>query len=81
MRTKLLDLGLEPIPSVANFILIRFPGNEDKTAERANEFLLSQGYILRWLPGHDLEDCLRLTVGTEDQNKGVIRLLKEFLEK
>ncbi|HEC01146.1 MAG TPA: histidinol-phosphate transaminase [Sphingomonadales bacterium] len=81
LRAKLLDLGLDPIPSVANFILIRFPGNEDKTAEKANEFLLSRGYILRWLPGHDLEDCLRLTVGTEDQNKGVIRLLKEFLEK
>jgi len=81
LRGELLGLGLEPIPSVANFILIRFPGKGDKTAEKANEFLLSRGYILRWLPGHGLADCLRLTVGTEDQNKGVIRLLKEFLEK
>lgn len=80
LRKELLALGLDPIPSVANFILIRFPGDDGKTAESANIFLLKKGYILRWLPKQGLGDCLRLTVGTEDENRQVVQLLKEFLE-
>lgn len=81
LRQELRALGLDPIPSVTNFILIRFPDEREKTAEAANSFLLSKGYILRWLPGQGLGHCLRLTVGTEEENRTVIRLLKEFLEK
>lgn len=81
LRTELQAIGLDPIPSVANFILIRFPSVKRKTAENANEFLLKRGYILRWLPGQGLGDCLRLTIGTSEQNRAVIKLLKEFMEK
>ena len=81
LRKELLALGLDPVPSVANFILIRFPGQGGKTAEAANIFLLKKGIILRWLPGQGLGDCLRLTVGTEQENQQVIHLLKEFLER
>ncbi|MBL4802948.1 MAG: histidinol-phosphate transaminase [Emcibacter sp.] len=79
LRTELISMGLDPIPSVANFILIRFPSAQGATAEAANDFLLKRGYILRWLPGQGLGDCLRLTVGTEEQNRAVIQLLKEFM--
>lgn len=72
-------LGLHVVPSVANFILIRFPQGA-KSAEAANDFLLKRGYILRWLPGQGLSDCLRLTVGTEEENRTVAALLKEFIE-
>ncbi len=81
LRAELKAIGLEPLPSVANFILIRFPEQKHKSASAANDFLLEHGYILRWLPKHDLDDCLRLTVGTRGQNKAVIGLLKEFLEQ
>ncbi len=81
MRNELLAMGLDPVRSVANFILIRFPDRTDKTAEAANEFLLKRGFILRWLPGLGLGHCLRLTLGTEDQNRELIRHLKEFLEQ
>ncbi|MCK5425447.1 MAG: histidinol-phosphate transaminase [Emcibacter sp.] len=79
LRIELENMGLEPIPSVANFILIRFPSNKGKSAEAANDFLLGKGFILRWLPNSGLGHCLRLTVGTEEQNQQVIRLLKEFM--
>ncbi|PCI51295.1 MAG: histidinol-phosphate transaminase [Alphaproteobacteria bacterium] len=81
LTTELKKMGLEPIPSVTNFILIRFPGNGDKSAEAANDFLLKRGYILRWLPQSGLGSYLRLTIGTSAQNREVIRLLKEFLEQ
>ena len=79
LKTELTAMGLEPIPSVTNFILIRFSGDKGKTAEAANDFLLKRGYILRWLPGSGLGHCLRLTVGTVGQNRQVISLLKEFM--
>jgi len=74
-------IGLRPVSSVTNFILIRFPEEDGKTAEAANDFLLKRGYILRWLPGQGLRHCLRLTIGTEDQNREVLRLLTEFMEQ
>jgi len=81
LREELIALGLEPVPSVTNFILIRFPDRQEKSAEAANDFLLRRGYILRWLPGQGLGDCLRLTIGTAAENRAVIGLLKEFLEQ
>ncbi len=79
LETELTAMGLDPIPSVTNFILIRFPDTKGKSAEAANDFLLKKGYILRWLPGSGLGHCLRLTIGTVGQNREVIRLLKEFM--
>ncbi len=81
LRTELLAMGLDPVRSVANFILIRFPDRTDKTAEAANEFLLKRGFILRWLPGLGLGHFLRLTIGTEAQNRAIIQHLKMFLEQ
>lgn len=80
LSQQLTGLGLTIIPSVTNFILIKFiAGNKSATA--ANEFLLKEGYILRYYNEQGLDDCLRLTVGTEDENNALIRLLKEFMEQ
>lgn len=73
-------LGLEPVPSVANFVLMRFPDGEQMAAA-ANEFLMQHGYILRWLPKQGLGDCLRMTVGLEEDNRAVIDLLARFLSE
>lgn len=81
LETELKAMGLKPVPSVANFILIRFPDSDRKSAEAANGFLLERGYILRWLPESGLGHCLRLTIGTAGQNRKVISLLKEFMEQ
>jgi len=80
LETEITKLGLTAVPTQANFVLIHFP-DAGKTAEAANEFLLSKGYILRWLPKQGLPDCLRLSVGLEEENRAVIRLLQEFLEQ
>ncbi len=78
LEEELQGLGLEVVPSVANFLLIRFPEGE-RNAQAANEFLLKNGYILRWLPEQGLGDCLRLTVGREEENRAVAALLKKFM--
>lgn len=80
LEQELSALRLNVIPSRTNFILFEFT-DPDKSAEYANDFLTRNGYILRHYNGQGLEKFLRLTVGTEEENKAVIALLKEFLEK
>ena len=73
------QLGLEVVPSVANFILVKFPQSH-KSAKQADDYLLQNGYILRYLPELGLHDYLRMTVGTKEQNEAVITLLKDFMQ-
>ena len=53
--------GISPVPSKANFVLVRFDGA--LTAERALGLIADAGYAVRRLPDEDLRDCLRITVG------------------
>ncbi|AYG94897.1 histidinol-phosphate transaminase [Brevundimonas naejangsanensis] len=69
--------GFEVLPAAGNFILIRFP-DERRTASAAHDYLQSRGIIVRGVGGYGLPDCLRVTVGTADQNRAVIDALSEF---
>lgn len=72
-------LGLTVTPSVGNFVLMHFPQTAGKTAAEADEFLSSRGYVLRRVTGYGLPDALRMTIGSEEANLGVIDALKEFM--
>lgn len=74
-------LGLEVIPSVANFVLIHFPQTKGRTAKEANAFLMARGLILRQTTAYKLPNALRMSVGTEEANRLVVAALKEFLAK
>lgn len=69
--------GFEVFPSAGNFVLVRFP-DEARPATKASDFLNGKGIIVRPVGGYGLPDCLRITVGTEDQNRAVIDALSEF---
>lgn len=69
--------GFEVLPSAGNFVLVRFP-DEKRSAKAADDLLHSKGIIVRPVGGYGLPDCLRITVGTEDQNRAVIDALSEF---
>ncbi|MBC8256313.1 MAG: histidinol-phosphate transaminase [Candidatus Marinimicrobia bacterium] len=60
------DNGIKTIPSTANFITLIF--SSDKEAQTFNEKMLHNGIILRHLPGWGLPNCVRVTVGTEEEN-------------
>ena len=68
--------GLEVLPSAGNFVLVIFKGPEEATA--ANDYLNSKGIIVRPVGGYGLPQALRITIGTEDQNRAVIDALSEF---
>ena len=79
--TEIAKTGLEVTPSVGNFILITFPANGDKTAIAADAYLNSKGIIMRRVAGYGLPNSLRMTIGTEDENRTVVAALATFMGK
>ncbi len=77
---ELQKLGLVVTPSVANFVLFHFDGIEGKTASEADEFLKSQGIIVRKVGAYGFPNSLRMTIGSESDNKRVIEALARYLK-
>lgn len=70
--------GLRVDDSAANFVLIHFP-KDGKTAAAADAFLNQGGIILRSVASYGLPDCLRMTIGTEEQNRLAVSLIQKFM--
>jgi histidinol-phosphate aminotransferase len=73
------ELGIEVAPSVGNFLLLTFPKESGRSAADADAFLSARGFILRAVAAYGLPESLRLTVGSEEANKGVVEALAEFM--
>ncbi|CFX26975.1 Histidinol-phosphate aminotransferase [Candidatus Filomicrobium marinum] len=74
-------LGFKVTPSVANFLLIHFDGIAGLTASAADDALKGKGIILRRVAGYGLPNALRMTVGTEAENRAVVEALKEIVTR
>jgi histidinol-phosphate aminotransferase len=72
----LTKLGLELIPSSANFILARAGDGQ-----RVFNELQKRGVIVRPLGGYQLPQWIRISVGTPKENKRCLAALKEILKK
>lgn len=77
---KVSALGLEVTPSAANFVLIHFPDEAGKRAEDADRALKQARIILRRVSGYGFPNALRMTIGTEDENRKTVAALKAFME-
>ena len=77
---QLGGLGLEPVPSAANFVLVGFPKTPGKTAKDAEAYLASKGIIVRGVAGYGLPDHLRITIGLEEHNRAVVEALAAFVQ-
>ena len=40
---------------------------------------MDAGYIVRWLPGQGLAHGLRITIGTEEEMRGVVEALRTLV--
>jgi histidinol-phosphate aminotransferase len=67
--------GLRVFPSQTNFVLVEF-GPNTALIEAA---LIAQGVVLRPMGGYGLRDCLRITVGTADENLRLCAALDALL--
>jgi histidinol-phosphate aminotransferase len=75
---KLGNARLRVVPSKANFLLVLFEGR--LTAEAAYKALMTHGYIVRWLPGQKLAHGLRISIGTEEETRGLAAALRQIVE-
>jgi len=80
LTEELTKLGLRVTPSVGNFVLIHFPDGPKQSAAAADAYLTSLGYVLRRVTGYGFPNALRMTIGTEEANRGVIAALSDFLK-
>ncbi len=79
ITAEIRKAGLTVDDSVANFVLIHFPAEGEKTAAKADEFLCQNGIILRPVVNYGLPCALRMSVGTEEQNRLAVSLLQQFM--
>jgi histidinol-phosphate aminotransferase len=77
LSAELTRLGLQPVPSVGNFLLVGFGSKERAVA--ANDWLMNDGLIPRLVAGYGLPEHLRITVGTEAEVKAVQASLARFV--
>lgn len=75
----LSDLGLKVHPSITNFVLVEFPRGKHSSAN-ANQFLMERGLIPREVANYGLPECLRITIGLEEDNRAVVAALSDFLK-
>jgi len=69
------SLGIEYIPSYANFITFRLP-----RAGEVYQKLLRQGVIVRPIAGYGMPEHLRVTIGTPKENARFLKALEAALD-
>ncbi|MCG8695618.1 MAG: histidinol-phosphate transaminase [Minwuiales bacterium] len=78
LSEQIAGLGLEVLPSIGNFILARFPDDE-RNSTAADAWLRERHIVARRMAGYGLPEALRITVGTEAENRAVVAALTEFM--
>jgi histidinol-phosphate aminotransferase len=73
--------GLRVYPSAANFLLVRAAGGKG-AGTRVFDRVKAQGVLVKdFSGGHPLmENCLRLTIGTPEENRILLAALREALK-
>jgi len=72
-------MGLEVVPSDANFVMLALPSAED--ARALTEALLREGVIVRPLAAFGLPQCIRVSTGTDEENAKCIESMASAWRK
>ena len=81
MSEALSAIGIGVTPSAANFLLLHFPKGNGRSAPEADKFLHARRIILRRIEEYGLPGALRMTIGTEEENRAVLEALTAFMAK
>ena len=81
LSERLAAIGLPSTPSVANFVLPRFPDDPRRNADAAFAFLQSRGILVRKMGAYLLPEHLRITIGTGEEMEAVAGVLAEFMSR
>jgi histidinol-phosphate aminotransferase len=79
IKDEFNKLPLVVYDSQANFIFIKLrKGIKEKIM--LNRYLLSKSIIIRTLDNYNMPECIRVTIGTEEENKILISVFKSFFK-
>ncbi len=70
--------GFKVYKSDANFVLVKIP---KEIMKPMNDFLKERGVIIKFMNEEVLNSHLRISLGTQEQNRKAIELIKEFVEQ
>ncbi|MBL8704380.1 MAG: histidinol-phosphate transaminase [Rhodospirillales bacterium] len=79
LADRLKALGLTVLPSVGNFLLVRFAATPGHNAVAADAYLARRGIIPRKVAAYGLPDWLRITIGTEAETRATAEALADFV--
>ncbi len=77
LTDSLKSIGFEVLPSVANFILVKF--NDNNHANLAHKFLLEEGILVRKVEAYGLPNFLRISVGKKEEVELLVKKLDSFI--
>jgi len=77
LTAALADLDLEVVPSDANFVMVVRESEDD--VNHLFQELLKEGVIIRPLRAFGLPHCLRISIGTDEENRFLVEKLKKIL--
>lgn len=69
--------GFQLFKSDANFVLVKIPLD---LKEQLRRFLLERHFAVKFFTEPEFISCIRITVGTSEQNRGLLAALGEFLD-
>jgi histidinol-phosphate aminotransferase len=70
--------GFKAFKSFANFILVEIPA---EIKEKLKNFLTDRGMIIKFMEEDTLNKHIRITIGTQEQNRQLMDLIKSFLKE
>ncbi len=73
LQSEFLAMGLEYVPSYANFVLVQVGRGRE-----VFEALLREGIIVRDMGSYGLPEWIRVSVGTMEQNRSFVRALRRI---
>ena len=75
MYEKIISKNIKTNEPVANFLLLNF-NNAKVNSEKAFEIFINNKILLRKMNAYNIENSLRLTVGTEEENNKFLDILE-----
>jgi histidinol-phosphate aminotransferase len=76
LEAELAALGYTVVPGVCNFVLVTF--GRDGEFAKVDAYLRSRGIIVRTMTGFGLANAVRITVGTEAENRALVAALSDY---
>ena len=76
MVQEIRAMGFEVRKAIGNFVLIHF--RDAAEAGLANDYLMTQGLIVRHVVNYGLPQALRVTIGKDDENRAFLEALGRF---